>query len=144
MTNTFNLYLISAAVLTSIAALLHFACILFGAPLYRLLGAGDVIAKMVEHGHVYPHVVAMLVGSALLVCAAYALSAAGVLMRLPLLTWVLCAVTAVFVLRGVAFPLLMPFFPGNSSIFWMVSSGLCLLIGTLHFIGLYQIWSRLV
>ncbi|MFZ6801568.1 hypothetical protein [Undibacterium sp. Di24W] len=144
MQNSSNIYLIVGAVFSTIAALLHFACILFGAPLYRLLGAGEVMARMAEHGHPYPHVMALIVGTALLVCAAYALSAAGVIMRLPLLPWILCGIIAVFALRGVAFPLLMPYFPGNSTVFWIISSGVCLLIGTLHFLGLRQVWSQLV
>lgn len=130
--------------MTTLAALLHFACILFGAPLYRILGAGDAIARMAERGHAYPHLMALLVGTALLVCAAYALSAAGVIIRLPFLPWVLCGMIAVFVLRGVTFPWLMPFFPGNSMVFWIISSGACLLIGALHLMGLRQVWSQLV
>jgi hypothetical protein len=142
--NFSNIYLIAGAGCTTIAALLHFACILFGAPLYRFLGAGEVMARMAERGHPYPHVMALIVGTALLVCAAYALSAAGVIMRLPLLPWILCAIIAVFVLRGLAFSLLMPFFPDNSTVFWIISSGVCLLIGIVHFVGLRQVWSQLV
>jgi hypothetical protein len=144
MLNISNFYLIAGAGLTTIAALLHFACILYGAPLYRFLGAGEAIAIMVERGHSSPHIMALSIGGALLVCAAYALSAAGLIMRLPLLPWVLCGIIAVFVLRGVAFPLLMPFFPGNGLTFWLISSGACLLIGLVHFLGLRQIWSQLL
>jgi hypothetical protein len=144
MQNPSSIYLIAGAGFTTIAALLHFACVVFGAPLYRLLGAGEVMARMAERGHPYPHVMALFVGCALLVCAAYALSAAGVIMRLPLLPWVLCGIIAVFILRGVTFPLLMSFFPGNSTVFWVISSGVCLLIGVVHFLGLRQVWSQLV
>jgi hypothetical protein len=144
MQNSSNIYLIVGAGFTTIAALLHFACILFGAPLYRFLGAGETMARMAERGHSYPHVMALIVGTALLVCAAYALSAAGVIMRLPLLPWILCGIIAVFLLRALAFPLLMPHFPGNSTVFWIISSGVCLLIGALHFMGLRQVWSQLV
>jgi hypothetical protein len=39
--------------------------------------------------------------------------------------------------------LLQPYFPGNSQLFWVVSSGFCLLLGGLHAIGLWQVWARL-
>lgn len=37
---------------------------------------------------------------------------------------------------------LQPHFPGNISLFWVLSSGLCLLLGGLFTIGLYPWWSR--
>jgi hypothetical protein len=62
---------------------------------------------------------------------------------LPLLRSVLCAVTAVYLLRGVAFGALMPYFPGNSLAFWLVTSAICLALGLIHFFGLRQVWPRL-
>ena len=44
--------------------------------------------------------------------------------------------------RGLGFVFLRPYFPDNSLRFWILSSGLCLLLGGLHAIGLVQIWSR--
>jgi hypothetical protein len=34
----------------------------------------------------------------------------------------------------------MPYFPGNSLTFWLVSSGACLGFGVIHLIGLRQRW----
>lgn len=138
-----NIYLFAAAVCTSIAALLHFACIVFGAPLFRILGAGDVVVKMVEQGHSHPKWMAFLVGSGLLICSAYALSAAGVLKQLPLQRLVLCGLTLVLMARAMAFPWMKDFFQGNSEFFWWSSSAICLLMGLLHAVGVAQVWKNL-
>jgi hypothetical protein len=55
----------------------------------------------------------------------------------------LLAITAVYLARALAFPLLRPLFPGNSSTFWLVSSGLCLLLGAVHLYGLWRSWEHL-
>ncbi|GAA4903451.1 hypothetical protein [Ferrimonas pelagia] len=79
----------------------------------------------------------------LAVWAAYAFSGAGVLPRLPLRRMVLSLVVFVLVCRGVAFYWLMPLFPGNSMTFWLVSSALCLLLGSLYALGLVRRWTHL-
>lgn len=96
---------------------------------------------MAERGHWYPGLVAFVIGAALSVCAAYGLSAAGVIPRLPLLRTVLALFVTVLLLRAVAFPLLKPVFPENSMAFWLVSSAACLVLGVIHAVGLSQVWS---
>jgi hypothetical protein len=60
-----------------------------------------------------------------------------------LLRTVLCAITAVYLLRGT---LALPFvdlLPGRSASFWWWSSAVCLGIGLVHLVGLRQAWPRL-
>lgn len=137
-----NTWLVIGAVFSVVAALLHFVCIVVGAPAFRLLGAGEQLARMAERGHWYPGLVAFAIGAALAVCAVYALSGAGVLPRLPLLRTVLVLFSAALILRAVAFPLLRPMFPENSETFWWLSSALCLAMGLVHAVGLGQVWHR--
>jgi hypothetical protein len=136
-------FLLAGAAMSAAAALVHLGCIAFGAPWYRALGAGEQIARMAEAGHWYPTVVTLFIAAVLSGWSAYALSGAGLIRRLPLLRAALCAITAVYLLRGLAFPLLMPHFPGNGPVFWAVSSGICLLIGLVHLVGTWQAWPRL-
>lgn len=124
------IFLKLAASACVVAALLHFACIPWGAGGYRFLGAGEVVANAVESGDWRPHISAVVVGTLLLVLAAYALAGAGVIQPLPLLQPVLFGFAAVLLIRAVMFPLLRPIFPGNSDLFWYVSSGA---IGVLGF-----------
>ncbi|MBV1776436.1 hypothetical protein KSF73_12030 [Burkholderiaceae bacterium DAT-1] len=133
--------LVAGAVLTCLAALLHFVCIIWPEG-FRIMGAGESISRLAITGHWYPRVAAIVIGSMLLVWAAYAFSGAGLIVPLPFTKLALTAITGVYLLRGIAFPLLIPAFPGNSMTFWYVSSGIFLLIGGLHVAGLIRIWSN--
>lgn len=132
--------LTAAAAATVIAAIAHFACIAVGPSAYRVMGAGARAVQAVERGDSRPHVAASVVGSALLVVAAYALSGAGLLPPLPLLRWVLAAAALVLLSRAFLFPLLRPRFPGNSTRFWVVSSMACLMLGSLYLVGALPLW----
>jgi hypothetical protein len=143
MTSSVNPYLLIGAALSLIAALLHFACIIWGAPLFRLLGAGDAVVAMLNRGNTQPLIMAAIVGVVLLICSAYALSAAGLIVNLPLRRLVLLGLICVLVMRGLAFPWLKPFFAGNSDLFWWISSVICLALAAVHAIGLNQVWSAL-
>lgn len=138
-----NPFLIAGAALSALAALAHLGCIVFGASWYRFFGAGEPMVQMVLAGHWQPTVVTLMVAAVLASWSLYALSGAGLLPALPWLRWGLCAITAVYLLRGVAFVWLMPYVPGNSMAFWLWSSAICFGIGTVHLIGLYQVWARL-
>lgn len=138
-----NFYLIAGGTLSAIAALAHLGCIVFGASWYRFFGAGEKMVQMVEAGSSRPTRVTLLVAAVLLVWSAYALSGAGVIPRLPFLRTILCAITAVYLLRGLLFFLLMPYFPGNSLAFWLWSAAICLGIGLLYLAGLIQAWGLL-
>lgn len=140
--HNYNLSLLLAAVLSFIAALLHFACIPWGASGFRFLGAGEPIVSMSAAGHWYPSLVAFVIGAILSVWTIYALSGAGLIPPLPYLRLVLIGITAVYLLRAVAFPLLKPAFPGNSTTFWLITSAICLVIGIAHLVGLIQVWQR--
>lgn len=135
--------LAAAAAFSGMAAVLHLACLAIGAPMFRLMGAGEQMAQLHLAGHWYPTVVTLLIAAVLLGWSAYALSGAGVIGRLPLLRTALCAITTLYLLRGVAVVPVMAYFPGNSAAFWWASSALCVLIGLVHLFGLRQSWARL-
>ena len=124
-------------------SLMHLGCIVVGPSCYQFLGAGEQMAVLAENGHWYPPVVTSVIACILFVWALFAFSGAGAIRHLPLVRWVLLAITLVFVFRGIAFPILGPLFPGNSSTFWIVTSSISLLIGIIHSAGLMQVWRRL-
>lgn len=132
-----------AAVFSAAAALAHIACVVVGPSAYRFMGAGEKMARAVEAGRLKPTLVTLAIAAMLMVWAAYALSAAGFIVRLPLTKFAVLAITLVYLGRAFAFPLLRPAFPENSTAFWLVSSGICLAIGTLHAYGLAARWSLL-
>lgn len=138
-----NKYLLTAALCCFAAALAHLGCIVFGGDWYRFFGAGEQMARMAEQGFWYPTLVTSVIVMMLLVWACYGLSGAGVIKHLPLTKWALLGITGIFLLRGVAFVGLMPIFPENSQTFWLVSSGICIVIGCLFAMGSWQQWSAL-
>jgi len=138
-----NKFLIAGSICSGIAALAHLGCIVFGGDWYRFFGAGEQMAKMAEDGHWYPTVVTLMIVLILSIWSLYALSGAKVIFRLPLLRLGLIVISAVFIIRGVAFVAIMPMFPENSLMFWIVSSAICLAIGTLYAIGTFQSWPQL-
>ena len=138
-----NSFLILASICSGVAALLHLGCIIFGADWYRAFGAGEQMAQMAEAGMLYPTVVTSVIVVVLVVWSLYALSGAGVIRKLPLVRTALCVISAIYLLRGVAFIPLMPLFPENSLTFWLVSSGVCLLLGALYALGTKQAWAYL-
>lgn len=139
-----NKHLIFGALFSGLAAFAHLGCIAFGADWYRFFGAGERMAQMADNGQWYPTIVTLGITSILLIWSLYALSGARVVIfRLPLLRLGLLVISAIYLLRGIAFVVIMPFFPGNSLTFWFVSSGITFTIGLFYAVGTYQMWSQL-
>lgn len=138
-----NYFLIAGAMMSAAAAILHLGCIVFGAPWYRFFGAGENMARLAEAGSPHPARVTLFIAAVFFVWSAYALSGAGVIARLPLLRTILCAIAAIYLLRGFVFFPLMRVLPGNSLSFWLWSAGICAVIGTVHAVGIKQAWPML-
>ena len=136
--------LVLAAGLSAVAALLHLLIILGGAPWYRFFGAGERLARAAEAGRLYPSLVTAGIAAVLGLWAAYALAAGGLRLALPWVPQVLCAVTAVYLVRGLAVVPLMVFMRAAVTPFLLWSSAVCLLVGLVHLVGLYQAWPRLM
>lgn len=135
--------LIVGGALSTEAAVAHLACILLGPAAYRFMGAGEKMARAVEAKRVLPTLFTLAIAGVLFTWAAYAFSGAGVIGQLPAAKVVLPAICVVYLGRALAFPLLKPQFPENSQTFWLVSSGICLLIGLVHVYGVLLQWPTL-
>lgn len=138
-----NVFLIIAGALSAVVAILHIVCIYFGAPWYRFFGAGEQMALLAERGSIQPTLITSGIVLVLSIWSIYAFSAAGVIVRLPLLRLALILITFIYLLRGVAGFFLVSSPMGRSPEFWMWSSLICLSFGIIHFIGLKQQWSNL-
>lgn len=135
--------LITASVLNALVATAHLVCIALGAPAYRRMGASEGMIAAVQAGKLRPTLVTLAIAAVLFVWAAYALAGAGVIGRLPLTRLALVVICAVYLTRALAFPLLKPAFPANSQTFWLVSSGICLVLGMVHLLGIVAQWNSL-
>lgn len=135
--------LVAGALSSAAAAVAHLACIVIGGPAYRFMGAGERMARAAEAGKLRPAAVTFAVALILAAWSAYALSGASVIASLPLTKSALVLICAAYLGRAVAFPLLKPAFPENSDTFWLVSSGICGLIGLVHLYGTVSLWQTL-
>ncbi|MNM88713.1 hypothetical protein D3C81_1009360 [compost metagenome] len=142
MTEGLNYPLLLAAVLNAVIGLVHLAIIAVGPRWYRLFGAGERMAVAAEKGRWYPAIVTAGIAGVLLIWSAYALSAAGLIGRLPLLLPVICLITLVYLARGLLGPLLLAG-TGRTKRFIVVSSLICLGFGLVHLLGVIQQWPLL-
>lgn len=138
-----NPWLLTGAVLSALAALLHVGIIVKGASWYRFFGAGERFARAAESGERWPDVVTLGIAAVLAIWSAYALSGAGVIARLPWLKLALSLITAVYLLRGLALlpALVVARDKVTPFLFW--SSIVCIGYGAFHLLGLLQVWDRL-
>lgn len=139
-----NPFLLVGAAASALAAILHLACIMFGAPWYRFLGAGERMVRLSATGSIVPTLITAGIACVLGFWSLYALSAAGVIPRLPLIRLVLCGITGIYLLRGLAGLILAVAAPGDRGVaFWLWSSAICLCIGAVYLVGTQQVWSQL-
>ena len=143
MSSLGSIALVVGGALSAFAAVAHLACIAIGAPAYRVMGASERIVRAAEQGKPRPALITLFIAMILFIWAGYALAGAGVIEPLPLTKLALTAICAVYLARAVAFPLLKPVFPANTQTFWLVSSGICLVIGLSYLVGLVELWGAL-
>lgn len=120
-----NGYLLCGGLGSFAAALAHFACVVVGAPLYRLMGAPEPFIALAASGHWYPPVMTALIALLLSIAAFYAFAGSRG-KSWPAMRWVLMGTALVYGLRAVSFPWLKAYFPDNSDVFWYITSALCL------------------
>lgn len=143
MQSTVNIPLAVGALLSAVAALLHLGIIAGGPAWYRFFGAGERFARAAAEGRWYPTVVTLGIAAVLFAWSAYALAGAGVVKPLPFLKAALVAITAVYLVRGVAFAPLVLAKGGAITPFVVWSSVICFGYGVVHLVGLVQRWAAL-
>jgi hypothetical protein len=92
--------LILASILSAAIAALHVVIVFVGAPAYRYFGAGEEMAHRAVTGSLLPPLLTLAIAIVFTIFAAYALSAAGVIQRLPFLKLALLVIGAIYSLRG--------------------------------------------
>ena len=133
----------AAGGLSAVASLAHFGCIVGGAPWYRFFGAGESMARLAERGSLKPTLITLCIAGMLAVWSVWAFSGAGILPRLPLLKPVLIGITAIYLLRAAALPLMLRTMTVRSQTFLFISSAIVLAIGLIHAVGLWAGWRTL-
>ena len=129
--------------LSVVAALLHIGCIIGGPDWYRFFGAGEEMALAAERGAWFPAVVTGFIAVILGVWALYAFSGAGKFGRLPLLRTGLVVISAIFLLRALAFFPAHLIRPDLTDSFAVWSSLIVLVYGLAYAIGTWRAWPAL-
>lgn len=136
-------WLLAGGGLSIVAALAHLACIFGGPEWYRFFGAGEAMARAAGRGEWMPTLVTLAIAAMLLVWAGYALSGAGWLPRLPLLRTGLVLITAIYLLRALAFVPLNMVTRNYSDGFAIISSLIVAIYAALYAIGTLKAWRHL-
>ncbi len=135
-----------AGLLSFTAAVVHVAIVLGGPNWYRFFGAGEAMAIMAEKKMLQPTLITMLIAFVLTVWGIYAWSGAGIFPKLPFLKTILIIITSVYLVRGIGglfapFVSTNPQVTQNSTMFWLISSAICILFGMVHLKGVFDKWS---
>jgi len=138
-----NGWLIAAGGLSAAASLAHLACIVGGPAWYRFFGAGERMARGAARGAVEPAVITLAIAGMLAIWAVFAFSGAGLIPRLPLLRPALVAITAVYLLRAAALPVMLRTMADRGTPFLVWSSAIVLVIGLIHAVGVWTGWRML-
>lgn len=138
-----NPYLMMAAVLSGLAALIHIAIIFGGPDWYRFFGAGEKMAKMAAQGKLEPTLITMGISLVLFSWCLYALSAVGKIPPLPLLRTALLLISSIYLLRGLGVLILALFQDEFRTVFWLWSSLICTGFGLTYAVGTWRQWSAL-
>ena len=138
-----NRLLVFGGALSIVTALLHVAIVIGGPQWYRFFGAGEELATMAEKGSWYPAVLTFGIAVVLLIWALYAFSGAGLIRRLPLLKVGLVVISAIYLIRGIAFIPAYIVKPEIVDEFLVWSSFICLVYGFAYTMGTKQVWAKL-
>ncbi len=141
-----NWNFIAGAFFTFLVAVYHVAVVIGGADWYRASGAGEELAAMAEAGSLYPPILGSILVLIFLSWSFYALSGAGIILRLPFLKFVLIAISTVFIIRGVYgffVPVIVQteYVASMGTSFWVGTSLMSLIIGLSYLTGLRKNWA---
>jgi len=139
-----NAWLLTGSILSGCGAAVHLGCIVGGPSWYRFFGAGERMVRLAERGSSEPAIIAAFIAIIVGTWAAYALSGAGLLPRLPLLRPILVLISAIYLIRAAALPIMLAYFvPGRSAPFLLWSSAIVLILGIVYAVGTWTAWSQL-
>lgn len=96
-----RIWLLLAASISLFIALLHVAIVFIGPPAYSFFG-GARLAQLAAAGSSSPAVMTLTLAFVHFVFAIYGLAGAGLIRRLPLLTFVLLIIGGLYVFRGLS------------------------------------------
>lgn len=135
-----NPWLAAAGGLSAAAAAAHLAIIVGGPRWYDFFGAGPRMVRLAEQGSPTAALITLSIAAVLAIWAAYAVSGAGLIPRLPLLKLALLAISAVYLVRALGYIPLLAATGAPVGTFAWVSSAIVLVYAVVHITGTVQLW----
>lgn len=89
-----------AAILEFLLAIGHIACLPWLEPLFKMYGIDDIMNGIASYGAILPYIITIIIALCFALCGLYALSAAGMIRRLPLLWTGIYFIAFVFLSRA--------------------------------------------
>lgn len=129
------LFLCCAAGIAVFTALAHLSCIFIGESCYRAQLAPEAIIESAIHGTLLAPLGTIFISLLFILCAAYALAAANLIVKLPLLKIVIYTISTLCLLRGLATIPLSFIFPDMVSQFTIMAGALWFVSGLLFLVG---------
>jgi len=127
--------LVLAATIAILTALAHLSCIVLGPACYKAQMAPPEIVQSAVDGTLLAPVGTSVIAMIFVLCGLYALSAAGLIRRLPLLKLGVYSIAGLCVVRGIATLPLSFMFPEMVSTFSIVAGAVWFITGLLFFFG---------
>lgn len=127
--------LILGAGIAVVTAVAHTSCMFFGPSCYQAQMAPKEIVQSAIDGTWIAPIGTIFISALFMLCAAYALSAAGIIKRLPLQGLGIYCIAALCVTRGAATLPLSFMFPDMVSNFSLLSGAVWFMTGLLFFFG---------
>ena len=127
--------LIAAAFITFLTALAHLSCLILGPTCYQAQMAPPFLVQSASEGTWIAPVANILVSGVFIVWGLYALSAARIVPRLPLLGLVMYLIAGVCLLRGAMILPLSLIFPERTTVFAVLAGCAWFLTGCLFLYG---------
>jgi hypothetical protein len=135
-----NGWLVTGGSLNAGAAIAHLAVIVIGPRGYAFFGAGPRMVRLAEQGSPKATLITLGIAAVLFVWAAFDLSAAGLIPRLPLAAWAVAGIALVFTVRAFAYIPALSLTRQPVGTFAWVSSAIVLVFAVVHILGALQLW----
>ena len=96
-----NSALIIGAYINIILFLGHLICLISLETIFKFYGIADLMNKFAEtFGNSFPYIITVIISLCFLACALYALSACGIILKLPFIREVIFVIAIIFILRA--------------------------------------------
>lgn len=98
---TKNLALLIGVFINIILFLGHLICLIFLETVFKFYGIADFMNRFTEtYGNSFPYIITIIISLCFLACALYALSACGIIFKLPFIREVIFVIVITFILRA--------------------------------------------